>query len=157
VTVEKIDDVLHEVLSAHGHVDDVRGEASPRIGSRLCASQGSRSRRTTAPAMRRRSSGDSASPSASITVPASASAVFALLADARRHPEIDGSGAVRRVVEAPDQLVLGSVFVIRMKAGMLYATRNTVVEYEPDRRIAWRHRARHIWRRNSPPPTAEPG
>jgi hypothetical protein len=66
VTVEKIDDVLHEVLSAHGHVDDVRGEASPRIGSRLCASQGSRSRRTTAPAMRRRSSGDSASPSASI-------------------------------------------------------------------------------------------
>jgi hypothetical protein len=35
---------------------------------------------------------------------------------------------------------------MRMKAGMLYTTRNTVVEYEPDRRIAWRHRARHIWR-----------
>jgi uncharacterized protein YndB with AHSA1/START domain len=82
----------------------------------------------------------------SITVPASPAAVFALLTDAQRHPEIDGSGAVRGVVDAPDQLVLGSTFTMQMKAGIPYTTRNTVVEYERDRRIAWRHRARHVWR-----------
>lgn len=27
-----------------------------------------------------------------------------------------------------------------------YSTTNTVVEYEPDALIAWRHRGRHIWR-----------
>lgn len=72
--------------------------------------------------------------------------VFDLLADPRTHPEIDGSGAVRSVLDAPSRLGPGAEFSMRMKAGASYTTRNTVVAFEPDREIAWRHRARHVWR-----------
>lgn len=76
-------------------------------------------------------------------VPASPATVFALLSDPREHVALDGSGTVRAVVEAPDRLQPGSEFVMRM-AG--YTTRNRVVEHRPDALIAWRHRARHVWR-----------
>jgi uncharacterized protein YndB with AHSA1/START domain len=53
-------------------------------------------------------------------------AVFAILADPRRHPEIDGSG-------------LGSTFGMAMRQyGARYEMANEVTEFEPDRRIAWR-------------------
>jgi hypothetical protein len=35
---------------------------------------------------------------------------------------------------------------MRMRMGAPYLTRNICVEYDEDRRIAWRHFARHIWR-----------
>ena len=33
-----------------------------------------------------------------------------------------------------------------MKLGLPYAVRNEVVEFEPDRLIAWRHPGKHVWR-----------
>ncbi len=66
------------------------------------------------------------------------SALFAVLADATRHPEIDGSGQLVKAKEgAAQQLTLGSVFGMSMKMGVPYTVSNTVVEFEQDRRIAW--------------------
>jgi uncharacterized protein YndB with AHSA1/START domain len=71
-------------------------------------------------------------------IKAPASAIFAIVADATRHPEIDGSGALVKTKDgAPDRLTLGSTFGMSMKMGVPYSMSNTVIEYEPDRRIAW--------------------
>ena len=74
--------------------------------------------------------------------------IFALLADARRHAEIDGSNTVRRnEMRAPERLALGAKFGMKMKVlGFPYRVTNTVVEFEQDRLIAWRHVGRHRWR-----------
>jgi uncharacterized protein YndB with AHSA1/START domain len=72
-------------------------------------------------------------------IAAPAAAIFRVIADASRHPEIDGSGAVVRAKPgAPEQLALGSVFGMSMKMGVPYVMSNTVIEFEPDRRIAWK-------------------
>lgn len=86
------------------------------------------------------------SASGSVVVPAPPAEVFALLADPRRHAEIDGSGTVQSVVDGPERLELGSTFSVAMQMGAKYRTTNTVVEFEPDRRIAWKHFAPHRWR-----------
>jgi uncharacterized protein YndB with AHSA1/START domain len=65
-------------------------------------------------------------------------ALFAVVADATRHPEIDGSGQLVKAKEgAAQRLTLGSTFGMSMKMGMPYTVTNTVIEFEPDRRIAW--------------------
>ncbi|MER7129861.1 SRPBCC family protein [Streptosporangium saharense] len=69
--------------------------------------------------------------------------IFALLADPRRHSALDGTGSVKGMIDGPDRLELGSLFRMRMRG---YTTTNTVVEFEPDALIAWRHRGRHVWR-----------
>ena len=84
--------------------------------------------------------------SASAIVAAPPEAVFALLADPHRHHELDGSGTVRRAVSGPRRLQLGDRFGMRMRIGLPYRITNRVVELEPDRRIAWWHFARAIWR-----------
>jgi hypothetical protein len=84
--------------------------------------------------------------SRSITVAAPAATVFAILADPRQHPRIDGSGTVRGTLSGPDRLELGSKFGMSMRIGAPYRIRNTVVEHEPDRLIAWRHFGTHRWR-----------
>ena len=66
--------------------------------------------------------------------------VFAVLADPRRHREIDGSGTLRDAVEGPERLSLGAVFGMNMKVGAPYQMTNTVVEFEEGRRIAWQAR-----------------
>lgn len=83
---------------------------------------------------------------ASTTIDAPPSAVFAILADPRQHPRIDGSGTVRGTVSGPDRLTLGSEFGMEMKMGAPYKIKNKVVEHEPDRLIAWRHAGQHRWR-----------
>jgi uncharacterized protein YndB with AHSA1/START domain len=84
------------------------------------------------------------------TIPASPEAIFALLADPRRHKDIDGSGTVRDAKDVPDHLELGSTFGMHMEFGGKYSMENTVIELEPNRRIAWQARPpRHhggIWR-----------
>lgn len=73
------------------------------------------------------------------TIAAPPAAVFELLADAANHPVLDGSGSVKSPRSGGGQpLKLGSEFGMLMKMGLPYATKNTVVEYEPNRRIAWR-------------------
>ena len=74
-------------------------------------------------------------------IPAGPAAIFALVADAARHPEIDGSGSVRQVkAGAPQKLSLGATFGMSMKQGITYSMVSTVIEYEEDRRIAWQSR-----------------
>ena len=74
-------------------------------------------------------------------IPAGPAAIFALVADAARHPEIDGSGSVRQVkTGAPQKLSLGASFGMSMKQGIAYSMVSTVIEYEEDRRIAWQSR-----------------
>lgn len=69
---------------------------------------------------------------------APASTIFAIVADASRHPEIDGSGSVKQLKQgAPEQLALGSTFGMSMKLGVPYSMSNKVIEFEPDKRIAW--------------------
>ena len=72
-------------------------------------------------------------------IAAPASDIFAIVADVGRHPEIDGSGAVvKPKAGAPHALALGSTFGMSMKAGVPYSMSNTVIEFEQDRRIAWK-------------------
>jgi uncharacterized protein YndB with AHSA1/START domain len=83
-------------------------------------------------------------------------AIFALLADASRHPDIDGSGTVKQAkTDAPARLSLGATFGMSMKMGIGYSMVNTVIEFEDNRRIAWQARppgflgkvaAGRIWR-----------
>ena len=83
----------------------------------------------------------------SIVVPAPAHDIFNLLADPRRHGEIDGSGSVKSAqVSAPERLSLGAQFGMSMRIGMPYKITNTVVEFEEGRLIGWRHFGGHIWR-----------
>jgi hypothetical protein len=71
-------------------------------------------------------------------IAAPASALFAIVSDANRHPDIDGSGTVVKAKSGtPQQLILGSKFGMSMKQGVPYSMVNTVVEFEQDRRIAW--------------------
>ena len=71
-------------------------------------------------------------------------------------PRIDGSGTVLGLADGPDRLELGSKFAMRMEMGAKYQTPNTVVEFEPDRLIAWKHFAPHRWRYELEP-TADGG
>ncbi|TIC82905.1 SRPBCC family protein [Nocardioides sp. GY 10127] len=82
----------------------------------------------------------------SIVVQAPASVVFDIVADPRQHARIDGSGTVLGDADGPDRLALGDTFGMGMRLGVGYRTRNTVVEHEPDRLIAWRHVGLHRWR-----------
>jgi uncharacterized protein YndB with AHSA1/START domain len=72
--------------------------------------------------------------------------VFALLSDPRRHRDFDGSGTVKGRLRGPQSLSLGARFGMRMRLGVPYVISNEVVEFEPDRRIAWRHLGHHVWR-----------
>ena len=64
--------------------------------------------------------------------------IFAIVADASRHPDIDGSGSVKATKDdGPGHLSLGSSFDMSMKLGVPYTMTNTVIEFEQDRRIAW--------------------
>ena len=85
--------------------------------------------------------------SRSTIVPAPAQVIFDLLADPRRHNEIDGSGTVQSAqINAPERLSLDATFGMQMKMGLPYKITNTVVEFEENRTIAWRHVGGHIWR-----------
>jgi uncharacterized protein YndB with AHSA1/START domain len=81
--------------------------------------------------------------------------IFDLLADPRRHGEIDGSGTLREVkVEAPARLSEGAEFGMAMKQfGMSYKVVNTVTEFEEARRIAWKHKGNVVWRYELEPAT----
>ncbi|MEU1810737.1 SRPBCC family protein [Micromonospora sp. WMMD1076] len=72
--------------------------------------------------------------------------VFDLLADPAKHPLIDGSGSVLAARGTPRRLALGMKFGMDMHMGVDYSILNTVVEFEEDRLIAWRHFNGHRWR-----------
>jgi uncharacterized protein YndB with AHSA1/START domain len=85
--------------------------------------------------------------SVSRVIAAAPAAIFDLLADPAQHARFDGSGSVRQArPDAPGRLTLGAQFGMDMKIGVPYRMTNTVVEFENDRRIAWRHFGGHVWR-----------
>ena len=84
--------------------------------------------------------------SASIIINAPVSKVFDVIANPKMHPIIDGSNSVRFVIKGPSRLTLGSKFGMSMEIGIKYRITNTVVEFEENKLIAWRHLGRWIWR-----------
>jgi uncharacterized protein YndB with AHSA1/START domain len=78
-------------------------------------------------------------------------AIFDVLSDASKHALIDGSGMLQGVAATSavtDRLALGSTFGMGMKmVALRYSTVNTVVELEPDRRIAWQTGPKGGWGR----------
>jgi len=73
-------------------------------------------------------------------IPAPPEKIFDLLADPRRHRDLDGSGSVGDAKESPDRLSLGAEFGMSMKIGISYTMVNEVIEFEENRRIAWQPR-----------------
>jgi uncharacterized protein YndB with AHSA1/START domain len=73
-------------------------------------------------------------------IPAPPEQIFALVADPRRHQDIDGSGTVRDAKDLPGRIELGSRFGMNMEYGGKYSMINTVIEYEENRRVTWQAR-----------------
>lgn len=106
------------------------------------------------------------------TIAAPAEKIFAVLAAPSTHWAIDGTDSLRPVYgSAPSALRAGSVFttpmsrrlrrlqrahIIQVAVAILVRgrMRNTVVEFEENKRIAWRNFGRHIWRYELEPTAA---
>jgi uncharacterized protein YndB with AHSA1/START domain len=74
-------------------------------------------------------------------IPAPPEKIFALLADANRHQDFDGSGTVKAPHDdAPKRLKLGSKFGMNMRIVAPYSMVSTVIEFEENKRIAWQPR-----------------
>jgi hypothetical protein len=84
--------------------------------------------------------------SARILINAPSEKIFSILSNPHRHKEIDGSHTIQENISGPDKLVLGSKFGMKMRLGVNYRIKNTVVEYQENSLIAWRHVGRWIWR-----------
>jgi hypothetical protein len=84
--------------------------------------------------------------SARIVINAPAEKIFAILSNPHRHKEIDGTKTIQENISGPDKLILGSKFGMKMRLGINYRILNTVVEYEENSLIGWRHVGRWIWR-----------
>lgn len=85
--------------------------------------------------------------SRSVEVGANTSELFAIVADPRRHPELDGSGTVRDNVTAPAELSEGSKFSTKMRMyGLPYRITSTVTALTRNALIEWRHPMGHRWR-----------
>lgn len=96
----------------------------------------------------------------SILVAASPEAVFELLVQPARHADFDGSGSVKGRLRGAERLTPGATFGMRMRIGLPYTIKNTVVAYEPARTLAWRHVGHHVWRYDLEPaqlPDGRPG
>jgi uncharacterized protein YndB with AHSA1/START domain len=95
--------------------------------------------------------------------------IFELLADAGKHASFDGSESVNHASQQSVPLAKGAKFGMAMRGRretlfIPYRTNNTVVEYEPDRRIAWQTTAMgglfggRVWRYElSPAPEGAAG
>jgi RNA polymerase sigma-70 factor, ECF subfamily len=72
-----------------------------------------------------------------ITAPVDA--IFRVLADPRRHADLDGSGMVRGTTTTAPLTAVGDVFTMAMHFPAIgdYEMDNHVVAFEQDRRLAW--------------------
>ena len=69
---------------------------------------------------------------------APAAAIFDIIADPARHPQIDGSGTVLQPrAGVPSRLSQGATFGMDMKRGVPYKMISTVTEFDDGRLIAW--------------------
>ncbi len=80
--------------------------------------------------------------SATITIDASAEAVFVVLADPAKHASIDGTGRVEEPVDPAPITAAGQVFAMAMyhpdHPNKNYTTYNQILDFEPQRVISWR-------------------
>jgi hypothetical protein len=82
-----------------------------------------------------------------VLVNAPVSELFGLVADPRRHHELDGSGTVQASVSGPARLERGDKFSMSMRMyGFPYRITSTVTACEDGRLIEWRHPFGHRWR-----------
>lgn len=85
--------------------------------------------------------------SRSAEVNAPAEEIFAMVADPRRHHELDGSGTVLDAIDGPERLSSGAKFSVRMKYyGFPYRITSHVTEFADDRVLEWQHPLGHRWR-----------
>jgi hypothetical protein len=85
--------------------------------------------------------------SRSIEVNAPAQEIFEIVADPRRHSELDGSGTVKDAVVAPERLENGAKFSVRMKMyGFPYQITSQVIDFADGRVVEWQHPLGHSWR-----------
>jgi len=86
-------------------------------------------------------------------IAAPVSELFQILANPRRHRDLDGSGMLRGVMSGTAISAVGDVFVMKMYFDWYgeYQMINHVVEFEPERRIGWEPEA------GPGHPNAEPG
>jgi len=83
----------------------------------------------------------------SAEVAAPAAELFAIVADPRRHHELDGSGTVRDNIKMPAEMAVGSKFSTSMKMyGLPYRITSTVTAFKPNELVEWRHPLGHRWR-----------
>lgn len=77
--------------------------------------------------------------SVSRRIEASAAAIFAILADPARHPDLDGSRMLCEAVDSKPVQKAGDTFVIRMNNNFMgdYVMASHIAEFERDRRISW--------------------
>ena len=85
--------------------------------------------------------------SRSVEVDAPAAELYAMVADPRRHHELDGSGTVGDNIKVPAKLVVGSKFSTKMKMyGTPYRITSRVTALKPGELVEWRHPVGHRWR-----------
>jgi hypothetical protein len=85
--------------------------------------------------------------SRTVDVRAPAAELFDLIADPRRHAELDGSGTVKEKVSGPDRLGEGATFSVKMtQRGVPYRITSRVTEFDEGRVVEWRHPMGHRWR-----------
>src|SRR5438067_1487689 len=83
---------------------------------------------------------------ATAVVGATPEALFDYLRRPANHQEISGDHSVRGVTTGPEVLGPGDSFGMKMRIGAPYRVRCKVVEFEPDRSIAWCNFGRQLWR-----------
>ena len=71
--------------------------------------------------------------------------IFEILTDPSKHPVLDGETTVKSFISG-ERLKLGTKFSMSMRMWAPYHITNTVVEYEENSLIAWRHFFGHRWR-----------
>jgi uncharacterized protein YndB with AHSA1/START domain len=75
------------------------------------------------------------------TIEAPSDAVFAVLTDPQQHRDLDGAGFVQGVAQGDRITGEGETFTMEMRGDHMggdYRTDNHVVEYDENRRVAWR-------------------
>ena len=82
---------------------------------------------------------------AQIEIKAPAKKIFDFISNPANHRLMDGSGTVKGAISGPDRLFLGARFGMAMKIKVPYRIKNTVVEFEENKKITWCHLMKWTW------------
>jgi hypothetical protein len=80
-------------------------------------------------------------------VNAPAAEIFEIVADPRRHHELDGGGTVQNAITGPDRLSADATFSVQMKQyGVPYKITSKVIDFADGSVVEWQHPLGHSWR-----------